>query len=187
MTIVPMRKIQYLCFAYLFPLCYTLAGYFHILMICATYLDECYISARHVATPVKHKRDIQYITCVLIMLNNSEMYSCLSSYTTANKLVWLKLANVLFKQQRNGDQQRIPFPKLGKLITHELYNAFQTGCLRCQVTWSRTVCCITRNTKCVQDRFLKKEAGCTLAALEFLIAWEERLAFALVNFSHMIM
>ena len=38
-----------------------------------------------------------------------------------------------------------------------------------------------------QDCFLKKEAEGTLAALEFLIAWGERLAFALVKFSHIIM
>ena len=115
-------------------------------------------------------------------------YFCTGVYTTANKLVWLKLANVLFKQQRHGDQQRVPLPKLDKLITHELYNEFQTGCLRFQVTRSsRTLCCITRNAKCVQDCLLKKKAECTLAALEFLIAWEERLAFALVEFRHMIM
>ena len=34
---------------------------------------------------------------------------------------------------------------------------------------------------------LKKEADGTLAALEFLIAWGERLAFALVKFSDIIM
>ena len=38
-----------------------------------------------------------------------------------------------------------------------------------------------------QDCFLKKEADGTLAALEFLIAWGERLAFALVKFSDIIM
>ena len=38
-----------------------------------------------------------------------------------------------------------------------------------------------------QDCFLKKEADGTLAALEFLIAWWERLAFALVKFSDIIM
>ena len=38
-----------------------------------------------------------------------------------------------------------------------------------------------------QDCFLKKEADGTLAALEFLIACGERLAFALVKFSDIIM
>ena len=33
-------------------------------------------------------------------------------------------------------------------------------------------------TRYLQDCFLKKEPECTLAALEFLIAWGERLAFA---------
>ena len=38
-----------------------------------------------------------------------------------------------------------------------------------------------------QDCFLQKEAEGTLAALEFLIAWGERLTFALVKFTHIIM
>ena len=41
--------------------------------------------------------------------------------------------------------------------------------------------------KYTQDCLLKKEAECTLAVLEFLIARGERLAFALIKFSHIIM
>ena len=38
-----------------------------------------------------------------------------------------------------------------------------------------------------QDCFLKKEADGTLAALGYLMAWGERLAFALVKFSDIVM
>ena len=44
-----------------------------------------------------------------------------------------------------------------------------------------------RTSDNVQDCFHKKEAECTLAALEFLIAWGKRLAFALVKYSNIIM
>ena len=46
---------------------------------------------------------------------------------------------------------------------------------------------VTHTLYLKQDCFLKKEAEGTLAALEFLIAWGERQAFALVKFSHIIM
>ena len=65
----------------------------------------------------------------------------------------------------------LPLLSVGFLIPH---GWFPLGGWECGlITW--------------QDCFLKKEAEGTLAALEFLIAWGERLAFALVKFSHVIM
>ena len=42
-------------------------------------------------------------------------------------------------------------------------------------------------SKLIQDCFLKKEAECTLAALQLLITYGERRACALVKFSDIIM